>query len=216
MSLIKIAWRSIRQRALASGMTAFAMGLGVALVVTVLVIHSVIEQSFKRGTIGCNFIVGGKGSQYQLVLNTIFHVEQPLGNIPYKYMEELQNRYSPIIETMVPLCMGHDYKTYPAIATTQDYFDKLTYKDGVKFAFDEGPQFQGRKFLRSRDRLESRAVAGPETRRRDQARRARRNQRQRSARPSRFQDRRHLEAHRHGERSGGVLEHRRFLAMPGA
>ena len=38
MSLIKIAWRSIRQRALASGMTAFAMGLGVALVVTVLVI----------------------------------------------------------------------------------------------------------------------------------------------------------------------------------
>jgi putative ABC transport system permease protein len=138
MSLIKIAWRSIRQRALASGMTAFAMGLGVALVVTVLVIHSVIEQSFKRGTIGCNFIVGGKGSQYQLVLNTIFHVEQPLGNIPYKYMEELQNRYTPILQTLVPLCMGHDYKTYPAIATTQDYFDKLTYKDGEKFAFDKG------------------------------------------------------------------------------
>ncbi|MCC6125075.1 MAG: ABC transporter permease [Pirellulales bacterium] len=146
MSLIKIAWRSIRQRALASGMTAFAMGLGVALVVTVLVVHSIIEQSFKRGTIGCNFIVGGKGSQYQLVLNTIFHVEQPLGNIPYQYMEELQNRYTPILQTMVPLCMGHDYKTHPAIATTQDYFDKLTYKDGDKFAFDKGRNFKDENF----------------------------------------------------------------------
>ena len=147
MSLIKIAWRSIRQRALASGMTAFAMGLGVALVVTVLVIHSVIEQSFKRGTLGCNFIVGGKGSQYQLVLNTIFHVEQPLGNIPYKYLEELQNRYSPILENMVPICMGHDYKTYPAIATTQDYFAKLTYKSGEKFAFAQGRNFQDENFF---------------------------------------------------------------------
>jgi putative ABC transport system permease protein len=146
MSLIKIAWRSIRQRALASGMTAFAMGLGVALVVTVLVIHSVIEQSFTRGTLGCNFIVGGKGSQYQLVLNSIFHVEKPLGNIPYKYIEELQNRYSMILETMVPMCMGHDYKTYPAIATTQDYFDKLTYKSGDKFTFAKGRNFQDENF----------------------------------------------------------------------
>ncbi len=147
MSLIKIAWRSIRQRALASGMTAFAMGLGVALVVTVLVIHSVIEQSFKRGTIGCNYIVGHTGSQYQLVLNTIFHVEQPLGNIPYKYIEELENKYpSKIFNALVPICMGHDYRTktgsYPAIATTQDYFDKLTYKDGEKFTIAPG----GRNF----------------------------------------------------------------------
>jgi putative ABC transport system permease protein len=127
---------------LASGMTAFAMGLGVALVVTVLVIHSIIEQSFTRGTLGCNFIVGAKGSQYQLVLNSIFHVEQPLGNIPYKYIEELQNRYSKILETTVPMCMGHDYKTYPAIATTQDYFDKLTYKSGDKFTFLKGRNFQ--------------------------------------------------------------------------
>lgn len=146
MSLIKIAWRSIRQRALASGMTAFAMGLGVALVVTVLVIHSVIQQSFTRGTIGCNFIIGGKGSQYQLVLNTIFHVEKPLDNIPYEYIEKIQNRYSKIIETMVPMCMGHDYKTYPAIATTQDYFDKLTYKGGDKFTFSKGRNFQDANF----------------------------------------------------------------------
>ena len=49
MSLWKIAWRSIQQRSLASTLTAVSMALGVALVVTVLVIHDVIDQSFRRG-----------------------------------------------------------------------------------------------------------------------------------------------------------------------
>ena len=49
MSLWKIAWRSIQQRSLASTLTAISMALGVALVVTVLVIHDVIDQSFRRG-----------------------------------------------------------------------------------------------------------------------------------------------------------------------
>jgi putative ABC transport system permease protein len=149
MSLIKIAWRSIRQRALASGMTAFAMGLGVALVVTVLVILGVIDQSFRRGALGCDFIIGGKGSQYQLVLNTVFHIEKPLQNIPHKFLVDLQNRYSPIVESIVPVCMGHEYQKdsasaakYPVIATTQEYFDKLTYMGNEKYRIEEG----GRNF----------------------------------------------------------------------
>ena len=147
MSLIKIAWRSIRQRALASGMTAFAMGLGVALVVTVLVIHSVIQQSFTRGTLGCNFIIGGKGSQYQLVLNTIFHVEQPLGNIPYKYLEDLQNRYSPIIETWCRCAwdtITRRTRPSPRRRTTSTSSPiKLT----TKFEFAEGRNFKDENFF---------------------------------------------------------------------
>jgi putative ABC transport system permease protein len=127
-------------------MTAFAMGLGVALVVTVLVILGVIDQSFRRGALGCDFIIGGKGSQYQLVLNTVFHIERPLQNIPYKFLEDLQNKYTPVLESMVPVCMGHDYKKYPAIATTQDYFDKLTYMGDEKYRFAQGRNFQDENF----------------------------------------------------------------------
>jgi putative ABC transport system permease protein len=97
--------------------------------------------------INCTYIVGScKGSQYQLVLNTIFHVEKPLDNVPIKFMEDLKDRYSSVIDATVPMCMGHDYKTYPAIATTQDYFDKLTYKDGVEFEFEQGRNFKDENF----------------------------------------------------------------------
>lgn len=150
MSLWKIAWRSIRQRTLASGLTAFSMGMGVALVVTVLVIHSVISQSFRRGAQGYDLIIGAKGSPLQLVLNTVFHLSQPLENIPYSYYQEfLEGRFAPAVERdskgfpmAIPLCTGHDYKGYPAVATIPEYFTKLTYLEDKKYTFAEGENFK--------------------------------------------------------------------------
>ena len=83
MSLWKVAWRSIRQRSLVSTLTVLSMGLGVALVVAVLVVYGVVEQSFHRGGEGYDLIVGAKGGKEQLVLNTVFYLSQPVGNIPY-------------------------------------------------------------------------------------------------------------------------------------
>ena len=82
MSLWKIAWRSIQQRALASTLTAISMALGVMLVVAVLVIQSVVHQSFHRGGEGYDLIVGpAKGSNLQLVLSSVYYLGQPIATI---------------------------------------------------------------------------------------------------------------------------------------
>jgi putative ABC transport system permease protein len=139
MSLWKVAWRSIQQRALASGLTAFSMGLGVALVVTVLVVLQVVEQSFSRGAGGYDLIVGGKGFSLQLVLNTVFYLQKPLPNLPYKYYEEFtEGHFKPAVLLAIPLCTGHDVKNCPAVATDSRFFDELRYLDGRKFEFAEG------------------------------------------------------------------------------
>ena len=142
MSLWKIAWRSIQQRTLASSLTAFSIGLGVALVVAVLVIHSVIDQSFRRGSQGYDLIVGAKGDRLQLVLNTVFHLSQPTDNIPYSYYTRLaQEDFSAAVELAIPVCTGHDYKGFPVIATVPEMFDELTYMDGRNYEFAEGRNF---------------------------------------------------------------------------
>ena len=62
MNLWKIAWRSIQQRSLASLLTGLSMALGVSLVVAVLVMGQVVDQSFMSGNaLGYNVIVGAKG-----------------------------------------------------------------------------------------------------------------------------------------------------------
>ena len=139
MSLWKIAWRSIEQRYLASALTAFAMGLGVALVVAVLVIYGVIDQSFKRGSQGYDLIVGPKGSPLELVLNTVFHLGESPGTIPYPFYEELKGgRLSSAVETVVPVCMGHAYNDMPVIATLPEMFSKLKYLDDREYKFAQG------------------------------------------------------------------------------
>lgn len=143
MSLWKIAWRSIRQRGLASALTAVSMGLGVALVVTVLVVYAVVDQSFSRGGEGYDLIVGAKGGQYQLILNTVYYLSEPIENIPYDYYEEFTTgRFALDVEAAVPVCMGHHYRDYRVVGTTPAMFEKLTYRDNRPYRFAQGENFK--------------------------------------------------------------------------
>lgn len=143
MSLWKIAWRSIQQRSLASTLTAISMALGVALVVAVLVIHGVIDKTFRRSAQGYDLIIGPKGSRLDLVLNTVYHMGRPVGTIPYRYYTELADqRFAADVETAVPICMGDHFSGFRVIGTNPDMFDKLEYLDGQKYTFQPG----GRNF----------------------------------------------------------------------
>ena len=138
--LLKIAVRSIQQRALASALTAIAMGLGVALVVTVLVIHAVIAQSFNRWARGYELIVGNKqGSAWELVLNVAYYVDVPNANIPYDYYLEFTEKglYGLDVEKAVPISLGHSYGSYPVVGTTPDMFD-LEYSSDKRYEFVPG------------------------------------------------------------------------------
>ena len=75
MSLISIALKSLRQRALASSLTALSVALGVMLIVAVLLIAGVVNDAFNRRSVSYDFIVGPKGSDMQLVLSTVYRIE---------------------------------------------------------------------------------------------------------------------------------------------
>ncbi len=142
MSLWKIAWRSMQQRAVASWLTAISVGLGVALIVAVLVVHRVVDHSFRRGAQGYDLIVGAKGSALQLVLDTVFYLGQPVDLIPYSYYREfVQGRFVPAVRLAIPICTGHDYKGFRCVATIPDMFERLTYLDNREFRFREGRNF---------------------------------------------------------------------------
>jgi len=89
MPLWKIAWRSIQRRSLASLLTMLSMALGVMLVVAVLLIVGVVDQSFQsNSSLGYDTIVGAKGGSLQLTLNTVYYLSQPVENLPYEFYQE--------------------------------------------------------------------------------------------------------------------------------
>ncbi|MBR6480740.1 MAG: ABC transporter permease, partial [Thermoguttaceae bacterium] len=128
---------------LASGLTALSISLGVALVVTVLVINGVISKTFRQGAQGYDLILGAKGSKLQLVLSTVFYNQDPLPPIPYRYYTLLNtSRYSSEVEAAIPIAMGDRYQGSPVIGTTPDYFRKLIRPDGKPYSFMQGESFK--------------------------------------------------------------------------
>ena len=139
MSIFKIAWRSIQQRALASSLTAFSMALGVSLVIAVLMIMGVVTQQFEsNSSLGYDLVVGAKGSKLQLVLNAVYYIEDPVENLPYsRYLDFLPAEESPTGEGgrfakftrfAIPLCLGDFVGEYRVVGTTPMMFE-YTYDD---------------------------------------------------------------------------------------
>ena len=143
MSLWKIAWRSIQQRALASSLTGISMALGVMLVVAVLVIHGVVNQSFLNNSgLGYNMVVGAKGGRLDLVLNTVYYLARRS-----RTFRTPTTRNSPrassrrYVDKAIPLCLGDMYQDFRVVGTTPAFFNDLDY-GGKKYEFAAGRNFE--------------------------------------------------------------------------
>ena len=143
MPLWKIAYRSIQFRSVSSILTAFSMSLGAALVVTVIVIHGVLNDSFNKSAQGYDLIVSAKGSPLDVVLSSVFYLRPPVGEVPESYLKMFQRgQYSHIIEEAIPLSIGHHFKGVPLIGTTPEFFTKLKYMGNQPYRFVQGENIQ--------------------------------------------------------------------------
>lgn len=140
MNTLTIAWKSIRQRRLASLLTALSVALGVTLMVSVLVINSVIDRMFNQTASGYDLIVGAQGSPLQLVLSTVFRVGAPIENLPYRYYTELKK--DPRIEEAIPFAIGDVTQKggFPIVGTIPRYF-ALEYVPGRHFRINKDGKF---------------------------------------------------------------------------
>ncbi len=129
MSLISIAWKSIRQRMLASSLTGLSVALGVALMIAVLVFNGVLGNTFSQNSVGYDLIVGAKGSEWQLVFNTIFRVDKPINDMPWSFYKTLSRRRE--VGKAIPFAVSDTTEkgNFPIVATIPQFFD-------VPYAYD--------------------------------------------------------------------------------
>ncbi len=123
MNLMTIAWKSIRQRSLASSLTALSVALGIMLMVAVIVINGLVERAFSQDRIGYDMVIGVKGSPLDLVLTSIYYMGGPMENIPYSYYPTL--KADPRIEHAIPIAMGDttDVGAHPIVGTIPEFFE---------------------------------------------------------------------------------------------
>jgi putative ABC transport system permease protein len=133
--LLLIVRRSLRQHALSTIVTMLAIALASGLVMSVFMIQKQSFQAFTGGDVGFDAVLGARGSQLQLVLNTIFHLETSNGNIPFSLYEDIAK--NPQVELAIPYAVGDNYQGFRIVGTTDDIFTKFEYRKGQKFQLVE-------------------------------------------------------------------------------
>jgi putative ABC transport system permease protein len=117
---------------------------------SVFSIQAQTYDAFTGGPAGFDAVLGARGSQLQLVLNTVFHLETSPGNIPWSMYTALKEDRR--VELAIPYATGDNYMGYRIVGTTDELFTRFEYREGERFEVDEG----GRLFDTSRRE----AVAG--------------------------------------------------------
>ncbi len=143
LSIVGISAKGIRYRLLTSSLTMLSVALGVAMMIAVILIYSMVNTMFSQGAGTYQLVVGPKGSGIDLVLSSIYRIRPPIENVPWRFYQEFKD--DPRLEACVPIAFG-DYTqegSFPVVGTTPQYF-KYDYAPGQPFQI--GPE--GETFLR--------------------------------------------------------------------
>lgn len=119
-SLRHLAWRSLNRHRLTNSLTVFTASLAVGLAFAVFAINAQARSAFTNGGAGYDAVLGARGSQLQLVLNSVFHLETSPGNIPWSLYEAVSKR--PGVARAVPMAVGDNFRGFRLVGTTLNYF----------------------------------------------------------------------------------------------
>ncbi len=127
MSPLVIAFKSVKNRALVTALTALSVALGTMLVVAVLSTAAVVDQSLSKPATSFDLILGPKGSDLQLVLTTLYRMPAAMEPLPYRYYQELRaeiDRPNGRFTDAVPIAFGDTTQEggFPIVATDGRFF----------------------------------------------------------------------------------------------
>ncbi|MCC6770796.1 MAG: ABC transporter permease [Gemmatimonadaceae bacterium] len=128
--IMRIVLRSLRQHALSTAITVLSVALASGLVMAVFAIKRQSYEAFTGGPVGFDAVLGARGSQLQLVLNTVFHLETSPGNISFASYTAIAA--DPGVALAVPYAVGDNFHGYRVVGTTDELFTKFEYRAGHK------------------------------------------------------------------------------------
>ncbi len=119
MNLATISFAYLKARKLNTLLNILLLALGVATIVLLLLATTQLDQRMRRDAQGIDLVISAKGSPMQVILSSIYHLDVPTGNIPYKAALEISRHRA--VRKAIPLALGDAYKGARIVGTTHDY-----------------------------------------------------------------------------------------------
>ena len=144
--MFRLALAYLRDRSLTTALNVLLLGISVAMLVLLVQFADQFSSRLDRDAENVDLVVGAKGSPLQLILSSIFHVDQPTGNIPLDSLDLL--RRDPAVKEAIPLALGDNFDGFRIVGTEASY----AHLYGAEIA-------QGKMFARPMDAVLGASVA---------------------------------------------------------
>jgi putative ABC transport system permease protein len=136
--------RSLRQHRFSSGLAVISIAMGIALLVAVYSLREQSHKTFTQVGLGVDAVLGPRGSPLQIVLNSLYHLEDMPGKIKWTYFKEVEK--DPLVAQAIPFVVGHSYRGFRVNAIDRRFLTDFEYLPGKRFSFSEKEGGQGRPF----------------------------------------------------------------------
>lgn len=121
MNIKSLSWRNLLSSPLNTTLSILLMTLGIGMISLILLINTEVNQQVERNLKGIDMVVGAKGSPLQLILSSVYHIDNPTGNIPLKEAKKIEK--NPLVASSIPISLGDSYNGFRIVGTNLDYLD---------------------------------------------------------------------------------------------
>lgn len=119
MNLFYLVRKNVRYNLSSCILSIMLCSFGIATLCLIVLFSTQLNEQLERKSKNIDLVVGAKGSPLQLILNSVYHVDNPTGNISLKEAHQLSK--SPFVKVAVPLAVGDNYKGYRIIGTDSNF-----------------------------------------------------------------------------------------------
>ena len=119
MNIRQVAWKNLIYNPFNTSLSILLMTFGVAIMSLILILNNQLDKNLKNNLRGIDMVIGAKGSPLQLIFSSIYHLDNPTGNILYGEAKKITT--SPIIDFTIPLSFGDSYNGFRIVGSTHEY-----------------------------------------------------------------------------------------------
>lgn len=120
MNNLQLVWKNIVKQLGSTTLSVLLTAFGIAILTVILSTAESFDKQLTNNTKNIDLVIGAKGSPLQMILSSVYHMDNPTGNIPLAEAEKIMQ--SPFVEYAVPLSLGDNYKGHRIVGSNADFF----------------------------------------------------------------------------------------------
>lgn len=139
MSIVHLAWKSLKNRRTTALLTIISIAVSVTLLLGVERLRVQARASFTSTVSGTDLVVGARSSSLNLLLYSVFHLGNATNNITWQTYQELSD--DDAVAWTIPVSLGDSHRGYRVVGTSVDMFEYFQYGDERALSFASGGRF---------------------------------------------------------------------------